>query len=69
MIRELCKRTSRDRLLIAARSVDIDLIEPIREITIEAKKQKEEKKTTLWVEKMLHDQFIRQTKEVGSQKR
>ena len=69
MIRELCKRKSRDRLLIAARSVDIDLIEPIREITIEAKKQKEEKKTTLWVEKMLHDQFIRQTKEVGSQKR
>ena len=69
MIRELCKRKSRDRLLTAARSVDIDLIEPIREITIEAKKQKEEKKTTLWVEKMLHDQFIRQTKEVGSQKR
>ena len=31
-------KESRERLLTAARSVDIDLIEPIRETTIEAKK-------------------------------
>ena len=30
------------RLLTAARSVDIDLVEPIQETTIEAKKQKKE---------------------------
>ena len=33
---------SREHLLTAARSVDIDLVEPIQETTIEAKKQKKE---------------------------
>ena len=36
----------RERLLTAARSVDYDLIEPIRETTIQAKKQKEESKNS-----------------------
>ena len=35
-------KESRERLLIAARSLEIDLIEPIRETTIAAKKQKQE---------------------------
>ena len=43
----------RERLLTAARSVDYDLIEPIRETTIQAKKQKEESKN-YWDGKMLH---------------
>ena len=38
-------KESRERLLTAARSVDIDLIEPIRETTIEAKKQKKKERT------------------------
>ena len=37
------EKDSRERLLTAARSVDIDLTEPIRE-TNEAKKQKEEER-------------------------
>ena len=49
--------------------MDIDLIEPIRETTIKAKKQKKEEKTISWEEKMLHGQFVRQTKEVGNQDR
>ena len=36
-------KESRERLLTAARSVDINLIEPIRETTIEAKKQRRRK--------------------------
>ena len=55
-------KESRQRLLAAARSVDIDMIEPIRETTIEAKKQKKEERTISWEEKMLHGQFVRQTK-------
>ena len=55
-------KESRQRLLAAARSVDIDLIEPIRETTTKAKKQKKEEKTISWEEKMLHGQFVRQTK-------
>ena len=47
----------------------IDLIEPIRETTIEAKKQKKEEKAVSWEEKTLHGQFIQQTREVGSQDR
>ena len=35
-------KESRERLLAAERSVDIDLIEPIRETTKDAKKQKKE---------------------------
>ena len=35
----------RDRLITAVRFVDIDLIGPIRETTIEAKKQKKEERT------------------------
>ena len=55
-------KESRQRLLAAARSVDIDLIKPIRETTTKAKKQKKEEKTISWEEKMLHGQFVRQTK-------
>ena len=62
-------KNSRERLLTAARSVDIDLIEPIRKTTIVPKKQKKEEKTTSWEGKMLHGQFVRQTKEVGNQDR
>ena len=49
--------------------MDIDLIEPVREATIEAKKQKKEERTISWEEKMLHGQFVQQTKEVGNQDR
>ena len=56
-------------MLTAARSVDIYLIEPIRETTKEAKKQKKEKRTISWEEKMLHAQFVQQTKEVGNQEK
>ena len=59
-------KESRERLLTAARSVDIDLIEPIRKTTIEAKKQKKKERTISWEEKMLHGRFLRQTKEVGN---
>ena len=51
-------KKSRECFLTAARSVDIDLIEPIREATIEAKKQKKKEKTISWEKKMLHCQFI-----------
>ena len=44
-------KESRDRLLTAAKSVDIDLIEPIRETTVETKKQKKEERTISWEEK------------------
>ena len=37
-------KESRERLLNAARSADIDLTEPIRQTTIEAKKQKKEER-------------------------
>ena len=47
-------KESRERLLTAARSVDIDLIEPIRETTTQAKKQKKGERTISWEEKMLH---------------
>ena len=62
-------KESKERLLTAARSVDIDLIEPIRKTLIEAKKQKKKERTISWEEKMLHGQFVRQTKEVGNQDR
>ena len=62
-------KESRERLLTAARSVDIDLTEPSQETTNEAKKQKKEERTISWEEKMLHDQFVRQTKEVGNQEK
>ena len=50
-------KESRERLLTAARFVEINLIEPIRETTIEAKKQKKEERTISWEEKMLHGKF------------
>ena len=63
-------KESRERLLTSARSMDIDLIEPIQETTIKAKKQKKkEERTISWEEKMLHGQFVRQAKEVGNQDR
>ena len=62
-------KKSGERLLTAARSVDIALVEPIRENAIEAKNQKKEERTISWEEKMLHGQFVRQTKEVGNQDR
>ena len=62
-------KESRERLLTAARSVSIDLIEPIRETTVETQKQKKEERTISWEEKMLYCQFVRQIKEVGNQDR
>ena len=62
-------KKSGECLLTAARSVDIALVEPIRETAIEAKNQKKEERTISWEEKMLHGQFVRQTKEVGNQDR
>ena len=50
---------------MGARSVYIDLIEPIQETTIEAKKQKKEERAISWEKKKMHCQFFRQTKEVG----
>ena len=41
----------------AERSVDIDLIEPIQETTIESKKQKKEEKTISWENKYCMDSF------------
>ena len=62
-------KESRECLLNATRSVDIDLIEPIQQTKIEAKKQKKKERKISWEGKILHDQFIRQTKEVGNQDR
>ena len=62
-------KESRERLLTAVRSVDIDLTESVRETTIEAKKQKKEEITYFLGGKMLHAQFVQQTKEVGNQDR
>ena len=62
-------KESRQCLLTAARSADIDLNEPIRENTIEAKKQKKEERTISWEEKMLHGQFSQQTEEAENQDR
>ena len=41
-------KESRERLLAAARSLDIDLIEQIREATIEAPEHKKEERTGYW---------------------
>ena len=41
-------KESRECLLTTARSVDIDLLEPIQETTTEAKKQKKEERTIFW---------------------
>ena len=49
-------------MFTAARSLNIDVIESIGETTIEAKRQKKEERTISWEEKMLHRQFVRQTK-------
>ena len=62
-------KESRERLLTLARSVDIDLIEPIRETTIEATKQKKEERTISWEESNLHGQCVRQIKDMRSQDR
>ena len=62
-------KESRERLLTAAISVDIDLFEPIRKTAIEAKKQKKEEITISWKEKMLRGQFVRQTKVVVNRDR
>ena len=62
-------KESRERLLTAAISVDIDLFEPIRKTVIEAKKQKKEEITISWNAKMLHGQFVQQTKEEGNRDR
>ena len=59
----------KERLLTATRSVDIDLIEPIRETTFQTKKQNKEERTVSLEEQMLHGQCVRQTKEVGNQDR
>ena len=44
-------KESRERLLTAARYVDIDLIEPAQETKIEAEKQKKEERTISWEKK------------------
>ena len=44
-------KESRECLLTAARSADIDLIDPIQETTTEVKKQTKEERTTSWEEK------------------
>ena len=44
-------KESKERLLTGARLVDIDLIEPIRKTTTEAKKQKKEERIIPWEEK------------------
>ena len=62
-------KESRERLLTAAISVDIDLFESIRKTAIEAKKQKKEEITISWKEKMLRGQFVRQTKVVVNRDR
>ena len=54
-------------MLNAARSLVIDLIDPMRETFVAAKKKRKEERTISWKEKTLHDQFLRQTKEVRSQ--
>ena len=59
----------KERLLTATRSVDIDLIEPIRETTFQTKKQNKEERTVSLEEQMLHGQCVRQIKEVGNQDR
>ena len=59
----------RERLLAAARSMDIDLIEAIRKTTIAAKKEKQGEEQFLAGKKMMHGQFLRQTKAVGNQDR
>ena len=61
-------KESWEHLLNAARFLDIDLIEPIRQTTTEDRKQKKEERTICWEAKMLHGQFV-QTKEVGNQDR
>ena len=62
-------KESRERLLTLARSVDIDLFEPIRETAIEATKQKKEERTISWEESNLHGQCVRQIKDMRSQDR
>ena len=57
-------KESRELLLTAARSVNIYLIESIRETPIETKKQKKEERTISLEGKILHGQFVRQTNEV-----
>ena len=69
LVSENYVKESGERLLTASRSVDIDLIVPILETTIEVKKRKKEEKTISWEEKILHGQFVRQTKEVWNQDR
>ena len=44
-------KESKERLYTGARPVDIDLIEPIRKTTTEAKKQKKEERIISWEEK------------------
>ena len=49
--------------------MDIDLIEPIRQTTKKANKQKKRARTIIWEEKILHGKFVRQTKEVENRNR
>ena len=60
-------KESKERQFTAARSVDIDLTQPIRKTTVKTKKQNKEERTISWEEKMLHGQFVRQTKEVENE--
>ena len=53
------------RLITAARSVDIDLIEPIRETIIEATKQKKKQRAISCEGKMLHGQLYNKLRKWG----
>ena len=60
-------KESKESQFTAARSVDIDLTQPVRKTTVKTKKQNKEERTIFGEEKMLHDQFVRQTKEVENE--
>ena len=60
-------KESKERQFTAARSVDIDLTQRVRKTTVKTKKQNKEERTIFGEEKMLHDQFVRQTKEVENE--
>ena len=59
-------RNSKERLLIAARTIEED---GGRETPIEYKKRKTNERKTQWAQKQLHGQFIRQTMDKASEDR
>ena len=59
---EVCVHGSEDRLIRAARGDKIDGLEAASVL----KRSKKEKRLEDWKEKVLHGQYLRQTKEVRS---